>query len=585
MARKSFPMKPLVSFLSEIPFRLPRNVDVFRWNNVSISNAIHDRPVKFQKYISLVQRSGQLSNQTLVFHLEGALLRSSSLFPYFMPVAFEAAGGIFRSVLLFLLYPLVWLVGKEMGLKIMVFVCFVGIRKDKFRVGTAVLPRFFLEDVGREGFDIVMSCGKKIAVSDLPTVMVEGFLKDYLSIEAVVGRELKVINGYFVGLMEDKKAGAVALNERLGEKIMGSHAIAFGSFSFFLDEQLFTHCEEVYWVTDAEKKNWHVLPRKRYPKPLIFQDGRLAFRPTPLATLAMFMWIPLGFFLFITRLIVSLLLPYKVAFPILASSGMRSVMSIPEPLATSNKKQEKRRGTLYVCNHRTMIDPLYVAAALLKPSLAAATHRLDKFNAVVAPIKTISLIRDREKDAKTMDKLLSQGDLVLFPEGTTSREPYQLRFSPLFAEMSDDIVPVALDVQVSMFYGSTAVGLKCLDSVFQLLNPYPTCNVKILEKVPSSETYRLGGKSRFEVANYVQNEIAESLGFECTSLTRKDKYKILAGMSQGGKKRSPRAKLRFPAKLYFGRRTFLRAVSTSQIISGVHIPLGPVIPMRSKALK
>jgi glycerol-3-phosphate acyltransferase len=136
------------------------------------------------------------------------------------------------------------------------------------------------------------------------------------------------------------------------------------------------------------------------------------------------------------------------------------------------------------------------------------------------------LTRDREKDRIAMQKLLSQGDLVVCPEGTTCREPYLLRFSPLFAELTDDITPVAIDVEVSMFYGTTASGLKCLDPVFYLLNPFPSYTVKILEKLPSSRTCKV---SKYEVANHVQCEIAKALGFQCTSLTRKEKYMILAG--------------------------------------------------------
>ncbi|KAI4307344.1 hypothetical protein L6164_030544 [Bauhinia variegata] len=78
-----------------------------------------------------------------------------------------------------------------------------------------------------------------------------------------------------------------------------------------------------------------------------------------------------------------------------------------------------------------------------------------------------------------MEKLLRSSNLVVCPEETTCREPYLLRFSPLYAELTDDIVPVALDV-------------------------------KACEE---------GGKSRIEVANYVQNEIANALGFACTSFT------------------------------------------------------------------
>ncbi|KAK9904567.1 hypothetical protein M0R45_000589 [Rubus argutus] len=81
-----------------------------------------------------------------------------------------------------------------------------------------------------------------------------------------------------------------------------------------------------------------------------------------------------------------------------------------------------------------------------------------------------------------------------------------------------------------MFHGTTATGLKCLDPVFFLLNPSPIYTVQLLEKVSSKVSMCLDGStSRFDVANYVQRELAEALGFECTRLTRRDKYLILAG--------------------------------------------------------
>ena len=53
-----------------------------------------------------------LSTKTLVFDVEGGLLRSFFAFPYFMLVALEA-GGFLRGLLLLLLYSLVRCLDEE----------------------------------------------------------------------------------------------------------------------------------------------------------------------------------------------------------------------------------------------------------------------------------------------------------------------------------------------------------------------------------------------------------------------------------------------------------------------------------------
>ncbi|KAK7301279.1 hypothetical protein RJT34_12140 [Clitoria ternatea] len=470
------------------------------------------------------QKAEPAQNKTLVFDFEGTLLRSTSLFPYFMLVAFEA-GGLLRSLILFLSYPLVWLVGEDqLGFNIMVFLCFFGIRKDTFRTGSAVLPKFFLEDVGCEGFDAIMCCERKVASSKLPRIMVENFLKDYLGVETVIARDLKSFRGYFLGVFEKNKPSNIGITRDVGEGINNNN------IEYIEEDELFHQIKEdcVTFSPDERRGNWHVLPRERYPKPLIFHDGRLAMRPTLASSVALFIWLPFGLLLSLFRFTIGIMLPLNVSAPVLALSGTRTTLSGPQNTMSLVQYEENQKGMLYVCNHRTLLDPLYVALVLGK-SLAAVTYSLSRLNETVSPIRTIRLTRDRERDRELMDKMLNRGNLVVCPEGTTCREPYLLRFSPLFAELTDNIVPVAVDVKVSMFYGTTASGRKWLDPFFHFLNPNPTYFIKILGRLAPAQTCQAGGKSKIEVANFVQKEISSALGFACTHFTRKDKYLVLAG--------------------------------------------------------
>ncbi|KAM7275322.1 hypothetical protein ACFE04_017188 [Oxalis oulophora] len=423
----------------------------------------------FNSFSSLHNRD--LSKRTLIFNVEGAILKSPSPFPYFMLVAFEA-GSLLRALLLLLLYPIICLLNEEMGLKIMVMVSFFGLKKDKFRVGTSVLPKFFLEDVGLDMFEVLKNGGKKVGVSEYyPRVMIESFLRDYLEIDVVMGRELKVCCGYYVGVFEDRNDHKVFLEEIHGEGRIGFELIGISSFTSSLRLPIFSLCKEIYIVKLRDRRNWQQLPRDKYPKPLIFHDGRLAFRPTPSATLIMFLWAPIGFLLALIRAVVALTLPYTISIPILGFSGLDLTVTFP-----INSPKSQRKGTLYVCNHRSLLDPLYLAFTL-KTNMVAVT------------------------------------------------------FSPLFSEMSDVIVPVAVNSDVSMFYGTTASGLKCLDPLFLLMNPSPVYTVQILESVSGTSTcHDEDAKvSSFDVANGVQSRLGEALNFECTKLTRKDKYMILAG--------------------------------------------------------
>ncbi|CAO2170724.1 unnamed protein product [Urochloa humidicola] len=478
--------------------------------------------------ITLDAAAAAATDGTVACDMHGALLRSTSLFPYFMLVAFEG-GSLLRAALLLCLYPLIWALGERgAGLRVMAFVAFAGLRpRDADLVARAVLPKHYMEQLDAAVYDrLWVPARRKVAVTAAPRAMAEWFLREYMDANAVVGPDLQVVavgrRRYFTGLMTTE------MRQNVMEEAFGADGatadLGVVSNANPTDDQIFVpYCKEVYVVSRESTKS-AALPRDKYPKPLIFHDGRLAFLPTPAAMLAFFLFLPLGVILSVIRINIGIVLPYKINFMAGAIFGVRFRAS---GLRAPPANGEHRRGFLYVCTHRTLVDPIMLTTALQKP-VPALTYSLSRLSELIAPIKTVRLTRDRARDAETMSRLLKQGDLAVCPEGTTCREPYLLRFSPLFAELADDMEPVALDAQVTSLYGTTASGHKWLDPVAFFANPAPSYRVEFLGAVPREWT-RAGGRTGVEVANWVQRRLGEALGFECTGLTRRDKYMMLAG--------------------------------------------------------
>ncbi|CAA6662197.1 unnamed protein product [Spirodela intermedia] len=404
-----------------------------------------------------------------------------------MVVALEG-GGLLRAILLL-----------ETSIRAMTLICFCGVSVSNFRGGAAVLPKHLLGDVGREGFQLLMAGERKVCLSRMPKVMVEEFLRKYLGVEVVVAREMKVAGGYYTGFMEDKMAeeeDALLEKDEIDREPLGFTAEGKAPL-----HPLFSRCQEVVAVSEEEKAAWRPLPKEEYPEALVFHDGRVAFRPTPLAATAMFMWLPFGCLLAFIRAAICIFLPYGISTTALAFTGMKNRLPT-KPTAPP--------GRLFVCNHRTLLDPICISVVLRGPMLS--------------PIRTVMLKRIREEDKAMIAAELRRGDVVICPEGTTCREPFLLRFSPLFAELADEVHPVALNSDASMFYGTTAGGAKFMDPFFVLMNPYTLYTGEFLESVPAGE--RRSGR---DTANRVQEVIAAALGFRRTMLTRKDKYITLAG--------------------------------------------------------
>lgn len=194
-----------------------KNHGLFFLKNPSIRSSSHQFPL----YPSVTKCNlyGRKS-QTLVCDIHGSLLRSQSFFPYFMLVAFEG-GSIFRALLLLLSCPFLWILDYELKIRVMIFITFCGLRlKDMDGVSRAVLPKFYLENLNLHAYDVLASAGSKVVFTSVPRVMVEGFLKEYLSVDSVVGTELHTVGQFFTGLISS--SGLLvkhrALKEFFGDK-------------------------------------------------------------------------------------------------------------------------------------------------------------------------------------------------------------------------------------------------------------------------------------------------------------------------------------------------------------------------------
>ncbi|KAL0452835.1 UNVERIFIED_CONTAM: Glycerol-3-phosphate acyltransferase 5 [Sesamum latifolium] len=466
----------------------------------------------------------------VVSELEGTLLKDHDPFSYFMLIAFEAS-GLIRFALLLALWPVICLLeafGRgDDGLKLMIFVATAGVPFSEIEaVARAVLPKFYLDDINMDAWRVFSSYPKRVVVTKMPKIMVERFVKEHLRADDVVGCELSMNRfGFATGFL---KHGFGSIAKRVAEMFgddekpcLGLGRPNSGCSSLFLP-LCKEECHPPFITNHKNHQEHQIIIR---PLPVIFHDGRLAKRPTPSTSLLILLWIPLGIILAAIRIAVGLMLPMWATRHIAPLLGGRVVVKGNPPPPPSRRSSTS--GVLFVCTHRTLMDPV-VLSTVLRRRIPAVTYSISRLSEILSPIPTIRLTRIRDVDAKKIKQELEKGDLVVCPEGTTCREPFLLRFSALFAELTDQIVPVAMNYRVGLFHATTARGWKGMDPIFFFMNPRPVYEVTFLNQLPVEATCT-AGKSPHDVANYVQRILAATLGFECTNFTRKDKYRVLAG--------------------------------------------------------
>ncbi|RID80772.1 hypothetical protein BRARA_A03408 [Brassica rapa] len=476
----------------------------------------------------MVMEEARATSDSVVSEFEGTILLNEDPFSYFMLVAFEASGLIRFAALLFL-WPVITLLDvfsyKNAALKLMTFVATVGLREPEIQsVARAVLPKFYMDDASIDTWKVFSSCKKKVVVSRMPRVMVEMFAKEHLKADEVIGSEL-IVNrfGFVTGLTRESDIDQSVLSRVADLFVDRKPQIGLARPGKTISTTFLSLCEERIHAPVPENYNHRNQHLELRPLPVIFHDGRLVKRPTPPTALLILIWIPLGIILAAIRIFLGSVLPFWTTPYVSKILGGQVIVKgkPPQRPATGNS------GVLFVCTHRTLMDPV-VLSYVLERSIPAVTYSISRLTEILSPIPTVRLTRVRDVDAAKIKQQLSKGDLVVCPEGTTCREPFLLRFSGLFAELTDRIVPVAMNYRVGFFHATTARGWKGLDPIFFFMNPRPVYEVTFLNQLPVEATCS-SGKRPHDVANYVQRILAATLGFECTNFTRRDKYRVLAG--------------------------------------------------------
>lgn len=226
------------------------------------------------KYQELIDKNRACSisdhRDTLVCDVDGVLLRKHSsehfhtFFPYFMLVAFEG-GSIFRAILLLLSCSFLWALQQETKLKVLSFITFSGLSvKDMDNVSRSVLPKFFLENLNLQVYDIWARTGySKVVFTSLPQVLVERFLREHLNADDVIGTKLQEVEvmgrRFYTGLAS--RSGFVVKHKSAKDYFLDNKkkpALGIGSSSCSQDHIFISICRVISFPFRFHKNRFKV---------------------------------------------------------------------------------------------------------------------------------------------------------------------------------------------------------------------------------------------------------------------------------------------------------------------------------------
>ncbi|MCO5554651.1 hypothetical protein L7F22_008184 [Adiantum nelumboides] len=224
----------------------------------------------------------------------------------------------------------------------------------------AVLPKFYADDIHRESWRVFSSCCfNRCVVTANARIMVEFFCKNHLGADKVLGSEIQVIKG--------GRATALLLSPRV---LLGYRKSLPGYFVF------------IYRLQDAfmvpPRSSAEAVPMHKLFKHVAFHDSKPLQRPTPAVALMTLIWFLFGIVICLICMLICMNTPLSLVSAMYKLLGMKLTVrgSVPEAPETG-----RGQGVLFVCCHRTCLDPVFLSVALGK-QVTAVTYSVSRLTEV-----------------------------------------------------------------------------------------------------------------------------------------------------------------------------------------------------------